>query len=151
MVENSVVNMNFVIRSCSITQAVDVSLQIPELKSPYPAEEYERRFFQTPHLILCAYHHGEAVGFKAGYEREGFFYSWMGGVIPGYRKQGVAQLLADEQEKWAKEQAYNSITFKTRNVHKGMLIFALKNGFNIIGVDEYPDVSANRIWLKKVL
>lgn len=151
MVENRFIDMNFIIRSCSIAQAVAVSHQIPELKSPYMVEEYERRFFQTPHLILCAYHHDQAVGFKAAYERKGFFYSWMGGVIPEYRKQGVAQLLADEQEKWAKEHAYDSITFKTRNVHKGMLIFALKNGFNIIGVDKYPEVEANRIWLKKVL
>lgn len=143
--------MKLDIRECSIAEAVVISNQIPELKNPYPAEEYEKRFATASHLILAAYIDGKAAGFKAGYERESFFYSWMGGVLPQYRQLGIAKQLADHQERWAKGQGYNSITFKTRNVHKGMLIFALKNGFNIIDVESRTDVGANRIWLKKVL
>ena len=139
------------ISECSIAEIVAISNQIPELKNPYPVEEYEKRFAIAPHLILAAYVDGKAAGFKAGYEREGFFYSWMGGVLPAYRQLGIAKQLADYQERWAKGQGYDSITFKTRNVHKGMLIFALKNGFNIIDVESRTDVGANRIWLKKVL
>ena len=45
----------------------------------------------------------------------------------------------------------NLITFKTRNVHKAMLIFALSNGFNIIAAEEREEVAANRIWLRKLL
>ena len=143
--------MELQIRPCSIALAVAVSQKVPELVSPYQAEEYERRFKHTPHLILAAFDGEEAVGFKAGYEREGYFYSWMGGVLPTYRKQGVAKQLAQEQEQWAKSKGYESITFKTRNVHKAMLIFALRNGFNIIKVEQWPEVLDNRIWLKKVL
>ena len=33
------------------------------------------------------------IGFKVGYERDGYFYSWMGGVLSDYRKKGVAQNL----------------------------------------------------------
>lgn len=131
--------------------AVLISRQIPELKNPYGEEEYEKRFANTPHLILAVYLEGRAAGFKAGYERDGYFYSWMGGVLPAFRRHGIAQMLAEKQEAWARKQGYSSITFKTRNVHKGMLIFAIGNGFEIIGVDTMPDSSANRIWLKKVL
>lgn len=143
--------MDIQIRPCSITTAVAVSQEVPELVAPYQAEEYERRFQDAPHLILGAFDGNKAIGFKAGYERAGYFYSWMGGVLPAYRKKGVAKQLAQEQERWAKAKAYESITFKTRNIHKAMLIFALKNGFNIIKVEQWPEVSDNRIWLKKVL
>jgi len=142
--------MDFIIKPGTIEQAVAVSKLVPELRNPYPANEYQQRFAGIPHLILCAYVGEKAVGFKAGYEREGYFYSWMGGVLPAYRRLGVAQQLAEAQQSWAKSQGYDSITFKTRNVHKGMLIFALKNGFNIIDVEPKSEVSANRIWLKKV-
>lgn len=143
--------MDILIKPCGIETAVHISRQIPELVDPYGVEEYEQRFKGTPHLILAAYDGGKAAGFKAGYEREGYFYSWMGGVLPAYRRAGVARALAETQETWAKAQGYDSIALKTRNVHKGMLIFALKSGFDIIAVEEWEDVAANRIWLRKVL
>lgn len=143
--------MNFLIKPCGIETAVWLSRQVPELENPHGAAEYRKRFGNTPHLILAAYDGDKPAGFKAGYERDGYFYSWMGGVLPAYRKKGIAQALADAQENWAREQGYNSITFKTRNVHKAMLIFALGNGFDIIAVEEREEAAANRIWLRKVL
>jgi len=64
---------------------------------------------------------------------------------------GIAQALADAQETWAKEQGYSTITFKTRNSHKAMLLFALKNGFNIIGFEAKETIAENRILLQKPL
>ena len=141
--------MNYSIRTATIETAVQVSQQVPELENPHGAEEYQKRFRNAPHLILAAYDGDKPVGFKAGYERDGYFYSWMGGVLPAYRKKGIAQALANAQEAWAKKQGYDSITFKTRNVHKAMLIFALGNGFDIIAVEKKEEVAANRIWLRK--
>jgi GNAT superfamily N-acetyltransferase len=92
------------------------------------------------------------VGFKVGYQREidGSFYSWMGGVLPDFRRRHVARLLAEAQEKWAAGHGYRRITCKTRNRHKAMLLFALKNGFRITAVEPQPDPDENRIWLEKV-
>lgn len=143
--------MNLSIKKCDIETAVQVSRQVPELEAPYGVEEYRKRCQDTAHLILAAYDGDKPVGFKAGYEREGFFYSWMGGVLPACRQKGIARALAEAQEGWAKEQGYDSITFKTRNVHKAMLIFALGNGFDIIAVEERKESAANQIWLRKVL
>ena len=143
--------MNLLISTCDIETAVYISRQISELEAPYGVGEYEKRFNGTPHLLLAAYDGETPIGFKAGYERDGYFYSWMGGVLPAYRRAGVAKALADAQEIWVKEQGYDSITFKTRNVHKAMLIFALSNGFNIIAAEEKEVVAANRIWLRKLL
>ncbi len=139
------------IRSCTVEEAVACSRQIPEFKKPYPAAEYEKRLSGVPHLLLLAKSGGDVAGFKAGYEREGAFYSWMGGVHPRYRRQGVAQALAQEQENWAKAYGYRHIRFKTRNYLKPMLIFALNNGFYITAVEKRADPLTNRIWLEKVL
>ncbi|MCO6478484.1 MAG: GNAT family N-acetyltransferase [Phaeodactylibacter sp.] len=143
--------MEYVVQPCDIETAASISRQIPELENPHGAAEYRQRFKDTPHLILAAYDGDQPIGFKAGYERDGYFYSWMGGVLPEYRKKGVARALAGAQEAWAKARGYDSITFKTRNVHKAMLIFALGNGFDIIAVEERKEAAANRIWLRKVL
>lgn len=139
------------IREADIAACVELSLQIPEFIGPPAADEYERRLSGVPHLILVACIDGKAVGFKVGYQQEDHCYSWMGGVLPGYRKLGLAKQLAEAQEAWAKAQGYNSIIFKTRNQHKAMLIFALTNGFDIVGFREKETVTTNRILLRKAL
>ena len=92
---------------------------------------------------------GEKAGFKVGYARDDYFYSWMGGVLPKFRKRGVAKALAMEQEIWAKKNNFNSIQFKTWNQHKAMLIFSLKNGFDIIALEKRKRVVDYRIILEK--
>ena len=143
--------MEITIKEDKIKTIVRLSNQLPEFQNPHGASEYHRRMDNVPHLILVAYVEEKPVGFKVGYEREGNFYSWMGGILPEYRKFGIAKKLAQYQETWATNQGYESVTFKTRNSHKGMLIFALKNGFNIIGFKERETVETNRILLRKRL
>ena len=138
-----------IIREGSIDEVVTLSKQIPEFIDPHAAEEYHKRLDGVPHLILIATVENEIAGFKVGYERDGSFYSWMGGVLPRFRKMGIAQQLADFQENWVKKQGYTTITFKTRNHHKGMLIFAIKNGFQIVGFKEKEKVETHRILLRK--
>lgn len=135
----------------TIDMVVALSQQIPEFVNPHGAAAYQARLSKTPHLILVAFIAQKAVGFKVGYEREGYFYSWMGGVLPAYRKLGVAQKLADAQENWARSKGYPSVTFKTRNHHKAMLLFAIKNGFDIIGVETRDVPAEYRILLQKKL
>lgn len=141
----------FMIKESNIDAVVALSKEIPELANPHEAEEYQERLTGVPHLILVAFAEERAIGFKVGYEREDYFYSWMGGVLPGFRKLGVAKALADVQENWAKNRGYTTITFKTHNSHKGMLIFALKNGFDIIGFEPKSTTPQHRILLRKQL
>ena len=139
------------IKKGTIETVIELSHQIVEFSDPYDINEYERRFRNTTHLILIAYEDSLPIGFKVGYEREGYFYSWMGGVLSAYRNKGIAQQLAKEQEAWAKQHNYPHVTFKTRNRHGAMLQFALKNGFQIIGFEKRKDISENRILLRKYL
>ena len=104
-------------------------------------------------MILIADNGVEAVGFKVGYERDsdGSFYSWMGGVLPAWRRKGIAALLADEMDIWAIGKGYTHLRFKTRNSHKGMLIFGLLRGFDIIDIDTHSASKDHRILLEKKL
>jgi GNAT superfamily N-acetyltransferase len=128
-----------------------LSASLPEFNDPYSAEAIAERLAGKLHLSLAAYVDGEPAGFKLGYERDGEFYSWLGGVLPQYRRSGVAKALAEAQEDWAREQGYTCVNFKTRNRHKDMLIFALKNGFQITGYEEREPLEESRIWLQKQL
>lgn len=139
------------IRLGNIPEVVNLSRQIPEFIDPHSAPVYEERILAVPHLILVADVDGEPAGFKVGYQRDGYFYSWMGAVLPAFRRLGIAQKLANYQEKWVKSEGYTTIRCKTRNHHKGMFIFALKNGFDVIEVQVKDSIGENRILLQKTI
>ncbi|MDO1449156.1 GNAT family N-acetyltransferase [Rhodocytophaga aerolata] len=143
--------MSFIIKPGSIEEVVALSKLMPEFDHPHEVEEYIKRLAGKKQLILVAYTDGKPVAFKVGYEKEadGSFYSWMGGVLPAYRKEGIAKSLASIQEKWASENGYKHIRFKTRNRHQAMLLFAIKNGFQIIGVEPRETLAEYRILLEK--
>ncbi|MFC1754529.1 GNAT family N-acetyltransferase [Thermoproteota archaeon] len=101
------------------------------LLDPFDKDIFLEKMGNKKHLILGAFDGDKIVGFKAGYER-GEFYTWVGGVLEEYRRKGIASQLANEQEKWAKEQGFKKVWFKTYNNFKPMIIFALKRGFNIV-------------------
>jgi len=145
--------IDYQIRQGSIAEAVAISLQIPEFVQPYQESIYEARLTGVPHLILIAESQGKGIGFKVGYDRDkdGSFYSWMGGVLPNFRKKNVALRLAEHQETWAREQEFGSIRFKTRNRLKGMQIFALSRGFDIIGLFPAEKLAEYRILMEKQL
>lgn len=98
---------------------------------------FEHRFkTQTDFLSVLAFtEDNKLIGFKIGYRyNETIFYSWVGGVLPNYRQQGIARQLAKLQEQWAKQNGYTKIRTKSMNRFKPMLILNLKNGFNIVKV-----------------
>lgn len=145
---------NVTIRRGTVAECVAISQQIPEFADGiYDEKTYESRLFNIKSLILVALDGSTPVGFKVGYQRDndGSFYSWMGGIIPDYRKLHIAQKLADEQETWALAEGFNAIVFKTRNSLKGMLIFAIKNGFCIEAVEQKDAIEDYRIILRKKL
>ena len=146
--------MPITIRKGSIEEVLSIYPAIPEFGQAPARETYEQRLFNAPHyLILIAYDQNTPVGFKVGYERDadGSFYSWMGGVAQSHRRYGIAQLLLEQMEHWAKEHSYRVLRFKTRNYLKPMLIFGLKNGFHIYEVEPQPELKDYRILLQKEL
>lgn len=144
--------MNWRIQKTTIEQIYPITHQIPEFINPYPIEAYYKRFKNTPNLCLAAYDGDKIIGFKIGYEKDDkTFYSWMGAVLPKYRQKQVAKQLALYQEEWAKIAGYQKIKFKTRNKLRSMLLFAIKNNFNIIKVEPRDEIGEYRIVMEKLL
>lgn len=146
--------MSVSIEHCSIEDCYQIACLIPEFtESSYPIDEYKKRLAEKKRIVLSAEVDGQPAGFKIGYESDkpGVFYSWLGGVIPQFRNNRVATLLAKEQEQIAKEMGFEMIEFKTRNYLKPMLIFALQRGFDIIEVEQRNETHQNRIILQKRL
>ena len=142
---------NFHIHEDKIDDAFMVSANIPEFDEPYEISEYSKRLNSTVHLILTAYDDHNPIAFKIGYQRhhDRSFYSWMGAVLPNYRRKGIANNLADHQETWAKKKGYNSIKLQTRSKHNAMLEFAINRGFQITNRNEKTSNSNTHIWMSK--
>ena len=140
------------IREGTFQECVDLSSKIPEFNSPYKIEEYKKRC-AGKYLALIAKIDNQSVGFKIGYDRfnDGRFYSWMGGVLPKFRRMGVASSLANFQEKWADENGFSSIILKTRQKHDGMITFSLNRGFIITEETQIIPDEETRFWIQKTL
>jgi len=140
------------IREDLFHECVDLSFKIPEFNSPYKIEEYKKRC-AGKYLALIAEIDNQSVGFKIGYDRlnDGSFYSWMGGVLPKFRRMGVAYSLANFQEKWATNNKFSSILLKTRQKHDGMIAFSLNRGFIITEETQITPAEETRIWMQKSL
>lgn len=137
------------IKNSDIDTIVMLSRQIPEFNNPHGPKEYKKRLIGVPHLIQVAYINDDLAGFKVGYEREDYFYSWMGAVLPSHRRMGVAEALADAQEAFALANDYTEIRFRTRNGFSNMLRFGLKRGFQIIELEKRNRIDEHRIVLSK--
>ena len=140
------------IRKGAFRECVDLSTKISEFNSPYKIEEYKKRC-AGKYLALIAEIDNKPGGFKIGYDRfkNGSFYSWMGGVLPKFRRMGVAYSLANSQEKWAVENEFSSILLKTRQKHDGMIAFSLNRGFIITEETQITPAEETRIWMEKSL
>lgn len=83
-------------------------------------------------LTILAFEDQNLIGFKIGYPyNENTFYSWIGGVLPTYRRLGIASKLAELQEHYAIQSGFKRLRTKSMNTYKPMMILNLKNGFDI--------------------
>ena len=141
------------VREASLKEIFQVHQLIPEFSDKKGLDFYTTRLANVLYLALVAEWDGGLVGFKVGYQsdRTETFYSWMGGVVPEFRKFGVATALADFQESWAMEKGFKDIFFKTRNRFPAMISFGLNRGFKIIKVIPKGGVEDYRIVMIKGL
>lgn len=121
---------------------------------PSRDEESFRRRFRGRHNILpmIAYLGEQPVGFFLGFElKPTVFFSWFYGVLPAYRRQGVASQLMDAVHDWARQQDYQSIRFECHNHHRPMLHLSIALGYDIVGIRWDPDRCDNLVIFEKVL
>ncbi|NIF47517.1 GNAT family N-acetyltransferase [Enterobacter sp. Ap-1006] len=140
------------VRHASLEEILALYHRLPEFGDCRSVADLQTRLAtnQTSQLIACV--NGVPAGFKLGYALgETAFYSWLGGVLPEFRRDGVAQALLVEQEKWAMEQGFRTLTVKTRNKFRGMLMMLLKNGYQLIEIEPQGDPDDHRLLLRKSL
>jgi ribosomal protein S18 acetylase RimI-like enzyme len=88
-------------------------------------------------LLLVAYVEGEPAGFKVGYqEGRHTFYSAKGGVLPQYRRRGVARALLFDMIERVRRCGYATFAYDTfPNKNPGMTVMGLQEGFRVTRAD----------------
>ena len=120
------------------TMATLLQLETGIFAEPLTHEILDRELkAKTSLCILISYYDNEPVGYKIGFEYASdheYFYSWNGGVLPAYRRQGIAQQLMKRQHEIAKAKGYKFIRTQTKNKYRDMLILNIRSGFDVTGV-----------------
>ena len=144
--------MSLTISHVTLDEIVSLYHRIPEFTLPVDNAALQQRIGASAACALIAYVGEKPAGFKLGYALDkDTFYSWLGGVLPAYRRDGVAQALLEAQETWAKEKGYKSISVKTRNSFPAMLMMLIKNGYQVIELEKKGEVVDYRLVLRKTL
>lgn len=92
---------------------------------------------------------GIRAGFKIGYGRQdGVFYSAKGGIMPAFRRKGYARKLLVTMMQMAAQAGYHTFRYDTFPKHyREMLLFGLKEGFEVTDTAYYPRMNDFRIEL----
>ncbi len=131
--------------------------KLPELEALNFELFRERRIInRTSHkflVVLAAYCEDIPVGFKIGYGRRNReFYSAKGGVLPQFRRRGLARKMLDRMTEIATENGFETFTYDTfPNMHQGMLILGLNRGFKVSYAGYNTQYSDYQITLTKKL
>lgn len=142
--------MKIEIRQGTIEDVLEVDAQIPEFDGRNTKEKLEQRLSGKSHLILIAIHNGQLVAYKVGYElTNDEFYSWLGGVIPTARKNGIATQLRLAQERWAGEHSYQAISVKSMNRYPAMLQLLISSGYHVSGYEDQGSTDNSKIMFIK--
>lgn len=104
-------------------------------------------------LMLMAYVGAEPVGFKIGYrESKHTFYSAKGGVLPGFRRRGISRRLLEAMIDHVRTQGYKNFAYDTfPNMHPGMTVLGLAEGFRVTRADYNPTYRDYRLRFEKKL
>jgi len=97
---------------------------------------FEQRFRGRYNVsMLVAIVEERHVGFAIGFElMPSTYFSWICGVLPDYRRTGVATQLIQGQRAWAQDNEYSILRFECQNQHRPMLHVAISEGFDAVGI-----------------
>lgn len=125
---------------------------LPEFDSRHDVDAMVSRLQSQPHLALLSFVEGELAGFKLGYGLDDTtFYSWLGGVLPDFRKLGLAKAMLQAQETWASSKGYQTIEVKTQNRYGAMLTMLVTNGYQVVALETKEQVQDHKMTLRKAI
>ena len=122
-------------------------------RPPRDEESFARRYRGRYNVLQMIARVGDKpVGFFLGFElKPAVFFSWFYGVLPEYRRQGIASQLMDAVHDWARQQDYDAIRFECHNQHRPMLHLSIALGYDIVGIRWDPDRCDNLVIFEKFL
>jgi GNAT superfamily N-acetyltransferase len=130
-----------------------VALYNQIFRPPRDLESFSRRFRGRYNVLqLIARIKDRPVGFFLGFElKPTVYFAWFYGVLPDYRRQGIASQLMEAVHSWAKQHEYESLRFECHNQHRPMLHLAIALEYDIVGIRWDPDRGENLVLFEKVL
>lgn len=116
-------------------------------------EFFRRRYLgRYNELLLIASLDERPVGFFLGFElKPSVYFSWLFGVLPEFRRVGVASQLMDAVHHWVAEHGYASIRLECQNQHRPIMHMAIAQGYDITGIRWDPDRGHNLVIFEKSL
>jgi GNAT superfamily N-acetyltransferase len=122
-------------------------------RPPRDQESFRRRFRGRYNVLQLIARLGDRpVGFFLGFElKPNVYFAWFYGVLPEFRRQGIASQLMEAVHSWAQQNDYESIRFECHNQHRPMLHLAIAVGYDIVGIRWDPDRGDNLVIFEKVL
>ncbi len=122
-------------------------------RPPRDLESFQRRYQGRYNILqMLAYVGDRPVGFSLGFElKPAVYFSWFYGVLPEFRRQGIASQLMEAVPSWAKLNDYESIRFECHNQHRPMLHLAIALEYDIVGIRWDPDRGDNLVLFQKSL
>jgi GNAT superfamily N-acetyltransferase len=116
-------------------------------------QSFERRFRSRYNILrFIAQLNRRPVGFFLGFElKPTVYFTWFYGVLPEFRRQGIASQLMEAVHDWAKQNDYESVRMECHNQHRPMLHLAITSEYDIVGMRWDPDRGDNLVIFEKVL
>ena len=100
----------------------------------FDQQELVWRLRELPNPSVQVAREVELVGFKLGYAvARQRYHSWLGGVRPDFRRQGIALQLMERQHTWLRAQGYTSVETAAVPTNAAMLMLNLRAGFRVMG------------------
>ncbi len=122
-------------------------------RPPRDVDSFHRRFRGRYNVLQLLARIGDRnVGFFIGFElKPSVYFAWFYGVLPDFRRQGIASQLMEAVHSWAQQNEYESIRFECHNQHRAMLHLAIALQYDIVGMRWDPDRGDNLVIFEKVL
>ena len=116
-------------------------------------ESLRRRYLGRHNVLqMVARVDGRPVGFFLGFElKPDTFFAWFYGVLPDFRRQGIATQLMEAVHDWAREQEYESVRLECHNSARSMLHLAIALDYIVAGIRWDPDRGDNLVIFEKTL
>jgi GNAT superfamily N-acetyltransferase len=117
------------------------------------ADSIRRRFRGRYNILqLIARLKDQPVGFFMGFElKPTVYFAWFYGVLPDFRRQGVASQLMEAVHGWALQHEYESVRMECLNQHRPMLHLAISHEYDMVGLRWDPGCSDNLVIFEKLL